>query len=544
MKKYVLLFLITLTAILLYGCKNTNKTNSSKQIITTGNLTTNKSSSIITASTTTKRPDSQNTNPVTMPVAKGCATVEGHDGWVPVWCDEFDVDGAINSANWKHETGAGGWGNNEVQSYTNRLDNSKVEDGKLIITAKKETYNGGTYTSARLVTAGKYSFKYGRVDVKAKLPSAGGSWPAIWMMPQGGVYGSWPNSGEVDIMEHIGNKLNWIMASIHTGKYYWKNNNQISSGYVKKFDNASTEFHEYSIIWDEEGITWLVDNKEYFTTVGNQKLKPESNLDVDPSMAWPFDQEFFIILNVAVGGNMGGAVSSSFIQDTMEVDYVRVSKKDYVTNDQENPSPVSNLRILKPYQNSIYLAWDRAIDDEHIKGYNIYLNGKYKTFTSRDYIRLTGLYLDTYVIDVEAVDYSGKVSDLSTVVHTWALNADSGIEAENYLSEKGTQIANCTDILGGKYLIIEKDDYVQYLLQVDSNEYIIHFRIASETGGSFDIVVDGVVIDTIEFDSTGGAQKWKSIETSKYTFDKDKFAFKIVVKEGQLGLNNFTFLKP
>ena len=202
------------------------------------------------------------------------------------------------------------WGNNESQYYTNRLDNAKVEGGVLKITAKKEGFQGSAYTSARLLTAGKFEFTYGRVDVSAKLPSGGGVWPAFWML--GANFGTvgWPACGEIDIMEYIGNNPGHISSALHTTS----SSGATVNHKVTSISNETTEFHLYSTIWTEDSITFLLDDVEYYTY--NPSIKNDAT--------WPFYNNQFIILNIAMGGNLGGTIDPNFNIATMEIDYVRV----------------------------------------------------------------------------------------------------------------------------------------------------------------------------------------------------------------------------
>ena len=229
-----------------------------------------------------------------------------------IWQDEFDVAGAPAVANWNYDIGRGsnGWGNNEAQYYTDRADNVIVEDGVLKIIAKKESFEGAEYTSARLLTQDKFEFTYGRVDVRAKLAGAGGTWPAIWMLGANFPEVGWPRCGEVDIMEYVGNKPGIVQSAIHTPS---SSGNTVN---VKSTDiqNETTEFHVYSVIWSENQITFLVDDEKFYT------YRP----DVKNESTWPFDLDQFLILNVALGGNLGGTIDPNFTESTMEIDYVRV----------------------------------------------------------------------------------------------------------------------------------------------------------------------------------------------------------------------------
>ena len=239
-------------------------------------------------------------------------TVYVNDELVLVWQDEFDQDGLPNSTKWGYNIGNGdnGWGNNESEYYTDRLENAKVENGVLKITAKKESYEGFDYTSARLLTQGKFEFTYGRIDVSAKLPAGGGLWPAIWMLGANISAVGWPACGEIDIMEYVGNNPGQISSALHTSSSYGATLNYK----VKSITNETTEFHLYSMVWTEDSITFLLDDVEYYT------YNPSTKND----QTWPFYNKQFIILNVAVGGNLGGTIDPNFVSSTMEIDYVRV----------------------------------------------------------------------------------------------------------------------------------------------------------------------------------------------------------------------------
>lgn len=224
-----------------------------------------------------------------------------------VWSDEFDVPGTPDPSKWGFDLGAGGWGNNEAQYYTNRLDNASISNGTLKITAKAESYSGSSYTSARLLSKGKFSFKYGKIEFRAKLPAGGGTWPALWMLGDNLGSVGWPACGEIDVMEHLGNQLNKIYGTLH----YPGHSGSGGVGSNVMISNATTEFHTYSLEWNAGEIKISVDGTPFFTTTNN-------------ITTMPFNQNFFVIMNVAMGGNFGGAIDPAFTSGTMEVDYVRV----------------------------------------------------------------------------------------------------------------------------------------------------------------------------------------------------------------------------
>lgn len=231
-----------------------------------------------------------------------------------VWSDEFSKDGLPDKSKWSYDVGGNGWGNQELQFYTDgRPQNARVESGLLIIEARKEQVGSNAYSSARLVTKGKGDWTYGRIDVRAKLPKGRGSWPAIWMLGSHTPL-KWPDDGEIDIMEHVGYDQGTVHASVHCKQYYHSIGTQKTA---KTFlSDASEAFHVYSLDWDAENITILVDDKPYFS------FKNEHT----GAAAWPFDKPMYLLLNIAVGGGWGGqkGVDEAIFPLKMEVDYVRV----------------------------------------------------------------------------------------------------------------------------------------------------------------------------------------------------------------------------
>ncbi|NOQ25170.1 MAG: family 16 glycosylhydrolase [Bacteroidales bacterium] len=232
-----------------------------------------------------------------------------------VWSDEFNGS-SISSTYWDYDlgNGTGGWGNQELQYYTSRSENAKVQDGNLIITAKKESYSGFDYTSARLVTRNKVSWKYGRIEVRANLPGGTGIWPAVWMLPEVWNYGneSWPDNGEIDIMEYVGYDPGVINASLHNHN----NSGSNSITHTINISDVEDNFHVYALEWSENKIEMFVDDTKYFTY-----NNPGTGWE-----AWPWDKEFHLLINIAVGGAWGGAegVDDEIFPQTMEIDYVKV----------------------------------------------------------------------------------------------------------------------------------------------------------------------------------------------------------------------------
>ena len=234
------------------------------------------------------------------------------------WGDEFNYTGLPDSARWTYDVGGHGWGNKELQYYTKkRRENARVEGGNLVIEARKEALvAGNAYTSARLLSRGPGgSQAYGRFEIRAKIPGARGTWPAIWMMPDQNPYGNhgWPDNGEIDIMEHVGYDPNVIHATTHCKTYYFRINTQKTG--ITRLPDATTAFHVYSVEWTPETISAQIDGQLYFAH-RNEGTGWET---------WPWNQPFHLLLNMAVGGEWGGlkGVDEAAFPQQMLVDYVR-----------------------------------------------------------------------------------------------------------------------------------------------------------------------------------------------------------------------------
>lgn len=243
----------------------------------------------------------------------GYVAPELYQGYLRVW--EEDFSGAnIDTDIWTHEIGGDGWGNQELQYYTDRLSNSFQSGGYLLIEAKEESFGNNAYTSARLVSQDKYEFEFGRVDIRARLPKGKGLWPALWMLGQDFKEVGWPTCGEIDIMELIGSQPKIIHGTAH---YQSTNDGAKSNGnstFLSGGGDYSDEFHVFSIIWRENYIEWQVDGKKFHTLTPN---------DIDGE--WPYNDAFFLILNVAVGGQWPGSPDATTVfPQQMIVDYIRL----------------------------------------------------------------------------------------------------------------------------------------------------------------------------------------------------------------------------
>lgn len=269
-------------------------------------------------------------------IGHGKATITAYDGEVKaacsvniaepkrtyklIWSDEFD-GAEINTDKWNFEIGGAGWGNQEKQYYTDRKENARIEDGCLVIDARKENYQSNAYTSARLTTKDKMFIKYGKVEARISLPAGRGTWPAFWMMPNKSVYGGWPRSGEIDIMEHVGKEPTMISHALHTRA------SSAGTCWDKRvyYDNVENNFHVYTLEWIDD---YYNGNDAFiFYVDGIQSIiKDQRDYKTSTWEDWPFDQDFFVILNLAIGGSWGGNIDDSIFNNPvqMKVDYVRV----------------------------------------------------------------------------------------------------------------------------------------------------------------------------------------------------------------------------
>ena len=535
--KKIILFTGFLMLAFLISCQET----------TTQNLTINSSTSTSTNLVTTSK-----TSTITMSqmyddrslVTDMCQHLDNIGDWQPVWCDEFDYEGLPNSELWSYDTGGGGWGNGEAQYYTNMdPDNAYVSDGTLKITALKETYDSNEYTSARLVSRYKGDWLYGKIQIRAKLPSGNGTWPAIWMLPTDWEYGGWPYSGEIDIMEHVGSDSQFVYGTIHTGAYNHNLGTQI--GYNMELPDAETTFHVYELEWEPGRMEVFVDGISY----GVFGYNPLSNINITNSDAWPFDQRFHLIMNLAIGGSWGGSIDNSIFPQTLEVDYVRVYQKDYAGMDQTPPQPVENLTSLDISESSIKIMWDKATDDVYVKEYEIYVDYALVGTTSLNAFKINNLEPNSqYRVDVVAVDFAGHRSDQTTLsMSTQTVRTIEGIiQAESYDNQSGIFREATQDEGGGEDVTgISTDDYMEYVLVVpEDGEYTITYRIASEFDAEIKLYGPYVFpIETTFIPATGGNQIWTDVQSETFNLKAGLYTFKIKASIGGFNLNYFEFEK-
>ncbi len=449
----------------------------------------------------------------------GKDTGGSNDEYVLVWSDEFNSDGAIDGDNWFHQTQlpqGGGWYNGEEQHYTNRIENSFASGGFLNIVAKKESFTdqGQTkqYTSARLNS--KYAFTYGRVDVRAKLPSGNGTWPAIWALGQnimepGGYwseqYGTigWPGSGEIDIMEHWGNNPNVIHGSIHTTS---SSGGTINTG-TTVISDVSNTYHVYSMIWDENAIEFLVDDVSFYTY--NPSTKDDST--------WPFDKPQYLLLNIAMGG-IGGAIDPSFTSSTMAIDYVRVYQKD--PEEQTATEPVVAAPIPTINQSEVLSVFSDSYTN--VSGTNFNPNWNQSTVVTE--IAIAG----NNTLKYDGLNYQGielgSAQDVSTYssIHIDYWTANSTALNVFLISTGPNEDPFAFDIIKNEWISIDipltefaspvaLNDIIQLKFDGNGTVYLdnIYFSGQSGNGGGetgstvslpFDFETTPVTIDFVDFD--------------------------------------------
>lgn len=276
-----------------------------------------------------------------------------------LWSDEFNGTGAPDPAFWSYDLGGGGWGNNEVQVYTNSTNNCYQSNGSLFIKAVKY---GTQWNSARIITRNKKSFTYGKIIFRAKLPQGAGTWPALWMLGQNLSTAGWPACGEVDVMESVGKNPGWVHSSLHNSSSY---GNTVNTKALQ-VDSLYTQFHLFEVYWTPDKLQFLVDSVTFYTY--NPATKTKAN--------WPYDKPFFFIMNIAMGGNWGSdpryetgglknGIDPSLSSATMEIDYIRVYKFSYPTGiDDQNQKAGTGKLFFSPNPANEKIQLHFPTDDE------------------------------------------------------------------------------------------------------------------------------------------------------------------------------------
>lgn len=497
------------------------------------------------------------------------AVLQAQD-WRLVWSDEFDYTGLPDDTRWDYDVGGHGWGNQESQYYTrNRTQNARVENDRLIIEAHRENYSGAQYTSARLVSRNKGDWLYGRIEVRAKLPTGRGTWPAIWMLPTDWIYGNggWPDNGEIDIMEHVGYDAGQIHATVHVNKYNHQRGNQ-RGGSITVAD-AQTAFHVYAIEWTAQQIDFFIDGTQYFQ-YRNEGVGWTS---------WPFDHPFHLILNIAIGGSWGGAqgIDNSIFPQRFEIDYVRVYENQgaprvvltgpepgatlsagaplTITAEASDPDGVIQhvdfmqgegvVATVKetPYawrtdsaHPGCYAIWARGTDDHELVSHSDTVHVQVgDTCGQAPY--LIAPHAIPGVIEAEHYDLGGP--------NTGYFDQDPGNAGDGIRHHEGVDIQTTTDAGGGYNVgwVIEQE-WLAYTVDVkETGIYTVEARVASGAGGGRFALEMGEVDITgdISFPGTGGWQNWVSVRKEEVRLNAGQGVLYIRFRVRDFNVNKLTF---
>lgn len=417
--------------------------------------------------------------------------------WNIVWQDEFN--GSIGP-DWIFETGAGGWGNNELQYY--RSQNATINNGHLVITARQENFGGMNYTSARMKTQGPKSWKYGKIEARISMPSFSGVWPAFWMLGDNITSVGWPACGEIDIMEHVNTE-----QATH-GTIHWQDNNGNYANYGGYTGVDVTQFHVYSIEWNDQNIRWFLDGNQYH----------EVNIAGGINGTSEFHNNFFIILNMAIGGNWPGFnINNGAMPAEMRVDYVRVYEAG-----SNSAAPVTLYQhcnyggyavSLNPGSYNLGQLQALGVSNDDISSLKIQ-SGYQVTMYQHD--NFNGNVITKYGDDACLVD-DGFNDDISSLVISTGSSWSQQIEAENYALMAGIQTESCSE--GGQNVgWIDANDWMVWDVTVPSTgQYTVQYRVASASGGGnlqLENAGGSPVYGALSVPSTGGWQNWTTISHS------------------------------
>lgn len=489
--------------------------------------------------------------------------------WELIWNDEFDYTGTPDPSKWGYDLGAGGWGNQEAQHYTNRPENARVEDGHLVIEARREDYEGSPYTSARLVSRGKGDFTYGRVEVRASLPAGRGTWPAIWMLPTEWIYGDggWPDNGEIDILEHVGYEPNEIHANVHTHDFnHQLGNNRGATRYV---DDVEGTFHVYALEWTPRELRFFYNDDHYFTY---------ENTGAGWT-AWPFDHPFHLILNIAVGGTWGGAqgIDPTVFPQQMRIDYVRVYEDATPPPSVAlaSPAPGASVTPGSPLNISATVGTDgRAV--ERVAFYQG--DGLLGEVAAAPYaLTVPAAAEGCYRLTAHVTDAEGYTAQADTVDVTVGATCGRApyliapaavpgrVEAEHYdlggpgeayfdldaenqggalRASEGVDLVTIADAGPGVAIgSVTRREWVEYTVDVAATgTYLVEARLAAPTnGGDIQVLVDGETVGTITYVATGGSETWRVARLRDVPLTAGRRTVRLRFQDGGLSLNWIRF---
>jgi beta-glucanase (GH16 family) len=442
--------------------------------------------------------------------------------WQLVWSDEF-TSGI--GPDWVFETGTGtnGWGNNELQYY--RRENATVANGQLVITAKRESFGGMQYTSARMKTQGRKSWKYGKIEARIAMPSFQGVWPAFWMLGDNITTVGWPACGEIDIMEHVNTG-----GAVH-GTIHWSDNNNQYASYGGQTSTTITSFHLYTIEWDASLIKWFVDGVKFH----------EANIQNGVNGTNEFHNNFFILLNMAIGGNWPGfTIDNNAFPANMYVDYVRVYQN-------TAPSGVATLYQhcnfggyaaglpVGSYTTSQLQA--RGVTNNDISSIRVQSGYQVRLYQNDSF---TGASIVKTADDACLVD-DGYNDVVSSVVVSQVSSFSQTIQAESYSSMSGVQTEPTSDTGGGSNVgWIDTGDWMAYngITIPSTGSYLVEYRVASPGGGRLSLDLNGgaIVLGSLAVPATGGWQSWTTISHT-VSINAGTYNFGIYAQTGGWNIN-------
>lgn len=504
----------------------------------------------------------------------GAASGARAQDWQLVWSDEFDTPGAPDPTKWNYDIGGSGWGNQELQYYTDRTDNARVEGGLLVIEARKEDLNGNAYTSARLVTRGTAAWTYGRIEARMKLPFGQGIWPAFWMLPTNSPYGGWPTSGEIDIMEFLGHDTDRVYGTLHygggsLGHVFTGTNYTLSTG------TFVDDFHTFSIEWGPRQVRWYVDGALYQT-----QTNWSSGAGPYPA---PFDRPFHILLNLAVGGQWPGYpdATTTFPQ-RMEVDYVRVYQdaEAYPTVSLDGPvggttfETGATVSLLATASDNDAIDEVRFFQGDGVLGADIFVPYG---------LNVAGVVDGCYSLRVQATNAVGYVTLSDPVDVTVGAGCPPGstapylmrpaavpgvVEAEYYdlggsevayrdLGEtntgsgirqgEGVDVRPSLDAGGGFDVTdVTAREWLTYTVDVaEAGRYRVQARVASGTGGTLRLSVDGTdLLGDVVLSPTSSDASYANAFLGNVDLAAGRHTIRLDMRSAGFSLNHlrFTFL--
>jgi beta-glucanase (GH16 family) len=447
-----------------------------------------------------------------------------HAQWQLVWSDEFN--GSIGPS-WVFETGAGGWGNNELQYY--RRENATIENNALVIIAKREDFGGMAYTSARMKTQGLKTFKFGRIEARMKLPAFLGAWPAFWMLGANLPQVGWPASGEIDVMEHVNDEQK-VYGTIH-----WQDNNGQYAQYGGNIATTVADWHVYAVEWDTNAIRWYVDGTKYH----------EANIANGINGTDEFQKDFFLLLNFAVGGNWPGFnVNTAALPAKMYVDYVRVyaPAAGGVATVYQDCNYAGYSAALPEGSYTLAQLQARGVRDNDLSSLRVNAGYQVQFFDGDNF---TGASV-TRSGDTGCLVDQGFNDRATSVIVSKATPAWSRqIEAEAYSAMAGVQLEACAE--GGQNVgWIDTSDWMAYnsVTFPTSGSYRVEYRVASAAGGtlSLDLNAGSIQLGQVGVPNTGGWQNWTTISQT-VNINAGTYNVGVFAAQGGWNLNWIKFTK-